>query len=247
MANERILIVEDMVITAKDIQNMLNAMGYDDPIIALSGEEGIKKAEKIKPDLVLMDIVLPGVDGIDAAEEIRNRFDIPVVFLTAHTDERTIQRAKLTFPLGYLLKPFDGRLLHTTIEMGLYRHKLEKALRENVERLNCFMASLPDGFFLFDSELNCIEINNAAERVFGLTKEEVIGKNISVVLPDLKGGYDKYLEVIKKGKTVFIDDLTPNPGFGGIHIAVRAFKVCDGLGIITTDITERKRMEEELR
>ena len=68
---------------------MLNAMGYDAPVIAFSGEDGIKKAEKIKPDLVLMDIVLPGVDGIDAAEEIRNRFDIPVVFLTAHTDERT--------------------------------------------------------------------------------------------------------------------------------------------------------------
>ncbi len=143
-----------------------------------------------------MDIVLKGMDGIDAADEIRNRFDIPVVFLTAHTDEKTIQRAKLTFPLGYLLKPFEGRLLHTTIEMGLYRHKLEKALRENEEQLSCFMASSPDGFFLFDSELNCIKINNATARVFGLKEEEVMGENISEILPDLKGGYDKYLEVI---------------------------------------------------
>jgi len=126
------------------------------------------------------------------------------------------------------------------------RKQLEAALQENKERLDSFMDSATDGFILFDSKLNYVDINEVALGMIGLGKEEVIGKNILDIMPDLKetGRYDRYMEVIKTGHSFFIDDVIPNTKFGDINLAVRAFKVGDGLGIITTDITERKRLDQ---
>jgi len=124
MPNEKILVVEGEAIVAKDIQNTLKSLGYDAPAIALSGEEAINKSEEIHPDLLFMGIVLKGeIDGIEAAEKIRNHFNIPVVYLAAYMDEKTLQRAETTGPFGYILKPFEERELHTTIETTLYRFR----------------------------------------------------------------------------------------------------------------------------
>ena len=109
-AKATILVVEDEGIVAREIQNMLKQRGYTVPAIVDSGEKAIEEAAALHPDLVLMDIVLKGnVDGVEAAEQIRARFDIPVVYLTAHAMESTLQRAKITEPYGYLLKPFDEK------------------------------------------------------------------------------------------------------------------------------------------
>jgi CheY-like chemotaxis protein len=122
MSRARILIVEDDRITAEDIRLSLGSLGYSVTGMASSGEEAIKKAEELHPDLVLMDIVLRGdMDGIEAAGRIRARFNIPVVYLTAYADDETLERAKLTQPFGYILKPFDDRELRSNIEMALYR------------------------------------------------------------------------------------------------------------------------------
>ncbi len=124
MPNEKILVVESEAIVAKDIQNTLKSLGYDVPAIALSGEEAINKSEEIHPDLVIMDIILKGdMDGIDTAEKICNHINIPVVYLAAYMDEKTLQRAETTGPFGYILKPFEERELHTTIETTLYRFR----------------------------------------------------------------------------------------------------------------------------
>ncbi len=129
MASPRILVVEDEGIVATGIRTMLKRLGYDVPAVASSGEEAIKKAAGTRPDLVLMDIVLEGdIDGIDAAEQIRARFDIPVVYLTAYADDSTLQRAKLTAPYGYILKPFNERELQATLVMALYKHDRERKL-----------------------------------------------------------------------------------------------------------------------
>ena len=125
----------------------------------------------------------------------------------------------------------------------------EEALRESQERLSKFMDSAIDGFALLDSHLNFVDINKAAEVSFGISKNEIIEKNISDIAPDVKqtGRYDKYLKVIKTGGSLSINHVVPHPKFGDMHIAIRAFKVGDGLGIITTDITEGKRAEEALQ
>lgn len=125
MPNAKILVVEGEAIVAKDIQNTLKSLGYDAPAIALSGEEAINKSEQIHPDLLFMGIVLKGeMDGIEAAEKIRNHFNIPVVYLAAYMDEKTLQRAETTGPFGYILKPFEERELHTTIETTLSKFKM---------------------------------------------------------------------------------------------------------------------------
>ncbi|AGB48316.1 CheY-like receiver domain-containing protein [Methanomethylovorans hollandica DSM 15978] len=124
MTEAKILVVEDENIVALEIKKRLQKLGYIVPSVASTGEDAISKVEGILPDLVLMDIMLKGeIDGIDAAGEIRKRFNIPVVYLTAYSDEETLQRAKLTEPYGYILKPFEENDLRTTIEIALYRHQ----------------------------------------------------------------------------------------------------------------------------
>ncbi len=132
MANTQILVVEDEGLVAQDLKRTLEGLGYEVPAIASTGEAAITKAEETRPDLALMDIVLRGeVDGVNAAEQISNRCDIPVVYLTSHADNDTLQRAKTGEPFGYILKPFDEKELHSVIEMALQKHRKQKALKES--------------------------------------------------------------------------------------------------------------------
>lgn len=129
MAQTKIMVVEDEPITALDIRKQLKNLGYAVPAMAALGEEAVSKAASTRPDLVLMDINLKGkVDGVTAAEQLRSRFSIPVIFLTAYSDEATLQRARATEPSGYLLKPFDPDTLRTTIELALSRRRTEQKL-----------------------------------------------------------------------------------------------------------------------
>jgi|SRR6516165_9130893 CheY-like chemotaxis protein len=135
MPSAQILVVEDESIVARNIQMELTGLGYKVPAIVSSGEDALQKVAETHPDLVLMDIVLKGdLDGVQTAEQIRERYDVPVVFLTAYADERTLQRAKRTEPFGYLLKPYEERELETTIEIALQKHKTERVLKESQPR-----------------------------------------------------------------------------------------------------------------
>ena len=132
-----ILVVEDEGVTAMDIQAQLQSLGYDVPALAFSGEEAVAQAEKIQPDLILMDIRLTGkLSGIEAAKQIRERNNTPIIYLTAYADEETLQQAKVTEPVGYILKPFDNRTLRSTIEMAVYRHKMERQRAEVLAMLS---------------------------------------------------------------------------------------------------------------
>lgn len=168
MDKARILIVEDEVIVAKNLEHQLKAASYMVTGIAASFEQALHLAEKELPDLVLMDIRLKGKrDGIAAADAIRKRWDIPVVFLTAFADEPTLQRAMGSEPLGYLLKPFEERMLHTTIEMALSKHSLNRQLRLERDNLNNIFASLPDGLFIIDPGMNITYANDALVERYG--------------------------------------------------------------------------------
>lgn len=136
MAETEILIVEDERIVALDLQYQLRRLGYTVSDVASSGEQALRIAEEAQPDVVLMDIRLGGaLDGVEAAEELRTFFEVPVVFLTAYADDRTLERAKATEPFGYLLKPFEERELQVAIEIALYRHAMERQLREYAAEL----------------------------------------------------------------------------------------------------------------
>ncbi|MHB1685809.1 MAG: adenylate/guanylate cyclase domain-containing protein [Ignavibacteriaceae bacterium] len=132
----KILVAEDENIITIDIVRTLQRLGYMVLGSARTGLDIIKKSEELKPDLVLMDIILDGkITGIEAAEKIMKSLDIPVVYLTALADDETLQRAKITEPFGYVLKPFDERTLHSSIEIALYKHKINRQLRERTIEL----------------------------------------------------------------------------------------------------------------
>ncbi|AKB28749.1 response regulator receiver [Methanosarcina siciliae C2J] len=127
MAEGRILIVEDEHIVAMGIKRMLKSLGYTLAGVASSGEDAISKTESTFPDLVLMDIMLKGdMNGIEAAKEIKARFDVPVIYLTACSESKIVERAWKTGPLGYIVKPFDEKDLQKSIDVALRRHRMEK-------------------------------------------------------------------------------------------------------------------------
>ncbi|MBL8009354.1 MAG: response regulator [Flavobacteriales bacterium] len=126
MAQTNVLVVEDESIVSKDIQHSLKKLGYNVVGAAATGEQAVKLAVEAQPDIILMDIMLKGeMNGIEAATQIRQETNIPVIFLTAYADESTLNKAKVTQPYGYIIKPFKEIDIHTSIEMALYKHKKE--------------------------------------------------------------------------------------------------------------------------
>lgn len=126
MAQTNVLVVEDESIVSKDIQHSLKKLGYNVVGAAATGEQAVKLAVETQPDIILMDIMLKGeMNGIEAATQIRTETNIPVIFLTAYADESTLNKAKVTQPYGYIIKPFKEIDIHTSIEMALYKHKKE--------------------------------------------------------------------------------------------------------------------------
>ncbi len=175
----RILVVEDEGIVAMEIQNRLSSMGYSVVAAVATGEVAIEKAGQLQPDLVLMDIRLKGkIDGVTAAEGIRARFDIPVIFLTAYADEHTLQRAKVTEPYGYVLKPFEERELHIAMEVALYKHRTERKLKENERWLNTTLNSIGDAVIAMDSTGLVNFMNHTAETLTGWSLAAASGQDL---------------------------------------------------------------------
>jgi PAS domain S-box-containing protein len=178
----RILIVEDETIVAFNIQSRLEGLGYTVVAIVTSGEAALEQVAMASPDLVLMDIKLRGkVDGITAAEQIRQQFQLPVVYLTAYTDEETLSRAKVTEPYGYILKPFEARDLNTTIEMALYKHQTEQQLRQREQWLSTTLKSIGDAVITTDSQGLITFMNPVAEALTRWKQEEVLGQEFSEI------------------------------------------------------------------
>ncbi|MBW8041649.1 MAG: PAS domain S-box protein [Planctomycetes bacterium] len=253
MTSAKILVVEDESITAKDIQETLKGQGYDVPAVVLSGEEAVQKAESIRPDLVLMDIMLKGnVDGIEAAEQIRSRFDIPVVYLTAYADNEIIERARITEPFGYIIKPFQTRELRTNIEIALYRHKAEKAVRRSKQQWENTFNAMSDWVVLTDLNGRILRTNRTGEDFTGISLTEIVGQSCCKLvhgsdehipgcpLPEMLETHRQAIEEIQVPGTdrwlmVTVDPVTDSKDniVGAVHI--------------TRDITERKKAEKAIR
>lgn len=183
MANARILVVEDEIIIARELEVRLNKLDYDVVGIASSAREALSLTEQTKPDLVLMDIVLKGdMDGIEAAAEIQRRWRLPVIYVTAYTDENTLSRAKLTEPFGYILKPFSERELRVNIEMALYKHQVEIRMRKVETWFASTIAQTATAVIVTDHNGIIKLLNPSAETLTELTRHEAEGRQLEGVL-----------------------------------------------------------------
>jgi two-component system cell cycle sensor histidine kinase/response regulator CckA len=169
-ARAKILIVEDEALIAHEIRQRLTKMGWD-VVGTAFGEEAVELALETRPDLLLSDIQLRhGLSGIDLAEKIQTLMDIPIVFLTAFSDEDTVARAKTVTPFGYIIKPVENRDLQITIEMALYKFRVEKELKEKQQLLETALACIGNALIFLDQEGKIININQDARELLGREK-----------------------------------------------------------------------------
>ena len=176
MPKGKILIVEDEAIVAEDLSRKLERLDYEVSGMAGSGEEAVALARARRPDLVLMDIRLEGrMDGVEAAQIIHQESDIPVIYLTAHSDPTTLQRAKLTEPFGYILKPFEELELETHIQMALYKHQAERKLRESEEQFRALANSIPNLAWWANGDGSVTWYNQRWYEYTGTTPEQMEG------------------------------------------------------------------------
>jgi two-component system cell cycle sensor histidine kinase/response regulator CckA len=252
MKKSQILIVEDELIVADDIKTSLIRLGYDVCGMVVSGKEAIKKAKEIRPDLVLMDIVLKEeMNGIEAASLIRSRFHIPVVYLTAHSDNKTLKRAKIAEPFGYIRKPVEQKELKTAMEIALYRYEIERRLKESEERYRTLYEESRDALYITTREGKIVDINQSMLDLFGYTREEMIGMNIrkNCINPANRIRFQKQIE--KNGFVRDYEIKLRNKEEKELDCLITATvrRASDGriLGYQGSirDITERKRTEEE--
>lgn len=180
----RILIVEDERITAEDLRDILTELGYTITASVSSGAEAIAKADETRPDLALMDIRIKGdMDGTETARVLRERFNIPVVYLTAHADSATLSRAKLAEPLGYITKPFQEAELHASIEIALHKHREDLKARGHGQLLASTLRAMAEGVISVDRNHAVTLFNPAAEAWTGRSSTEALGQPLSEVFP----------------------------------------------------------------
>jgi diguanylate cyclase (GGDEF)-like protein/PAS domain S-box-containing protein len=251
-----IMVVEDEGITAMSIQSSLEEMGYEVTSVAVSGEEAIQKAGEDKPDLVLMDIELGSdINGIQAAGTIHSRFNIPIVYLTAHTDDKILKDAKITEPFGYIIKPFDDRELSIAVEIALYKHKMEERLRESEIKYRTLFDCASDAIYLIDpGTQKILDCNPRASELIGYTVKELRTMTIEELHPaEEQDVISKiFRKVSKKPELSGISGINQFRKNGAlVPVEINATTI-DLKGkkhslAIVRDISERKRAEQELK
>lgn len=179
------MIVEDEMIVSKSLENRLMNAGFNVIAAVNTGEEAIQMCESFTPDCILMDIKLSGeLDGVQTAAIIKSKKNIPVIYLTAFADDEILEKAKLTDPFGYLLKPFDIRDLKKTIEIALYKHSLEIKLRHSEEKFRILFNNSPLGNVLFDQDGKIADVNPAFVKMIGYSKEQLIDRSLWKIIYD---------------------------------------------------------------
>ncbi|HQK98618.1 MAG TPA: response regulator, partial [Bacteroidia bacterium] len=190
MNKTRILVVEDESIVAKDIQKTLEKLGYEVPATASSAASAYEKLEQIEPDLVFLDIKLKGEeDGIHIAGHIKEKYNIPVIFLTSYVDQETLDRAKVTEPYGYIVKPFNESDLKTTVEMALFKFSRDREVRASEQRLANALGKVEEAIIVTDTEGRITYLNEKAGNLLGYGVASAIGLDVFQLLAiEMEGG-----------------------------------------------------------
>lgn len=255
-APNTILLVEDEKLAALDISRRLEKLGYELLEVVASGEQALRAVQEHSPSLVLMDIVLEGeMDGIQTAQLIARNYDIPVIYLTAHTDELTLRRARETGPFGYIVKPPETTALQSTIEMAFFKHRAERDLKISEERFRLLFQEMLNAFALMevicDEEDNPVdfrflEVNPAFEKVTGLSKEQVLGRTGHEVMPSLEPIWvDRFGEVALRKKSLRFENYQRDLNK---YLDIVAYCPRHGqAAAVINDISEQKRTEEKLQ
>lgn len=256
MEKARILIVEDEGIIARDLEESLTSLGCEVVSLEVSGEKAVERASREKPDLVLMDIVLQGpLDGIEAAAEIRSRLDIPVIYLTAYTDSKVMERAKVTEPFGYLIKPFDNRELSFAIEMALYKHRAELKMRESRQRYQELVETAGAIPWELDLATNKFTyVGPQAEKVLGYPVEDWVDMDFwaGLLHPEDVWAKEQCMSAVARGEDHELEyrAIASDKRIVWLRDIVNIVKAEDGRPVMLRgfmlDITTRKKAEESL-
>lgn len=252
------MIVDDEAIISMQLEKHLTTMGYEVIGAATSGEESIKMAKRLRPDLILMDIVMPGqLDGIDAAEAIKAEQDIPVIFLTSYAEEELIQRAKHVEPFGYIVKPYEERQLKAAMEVALYKKEIERRLRESEERFRTVADFTYDWEYWIGPDGNYIYVSPSCERVTGYGVNEFLNNSTlleAITHPDDRPIISRHFqEALESDKVLHYDFriITRSGRESWIGHSCQPVYDADGrfLGrrASNRDINKRKQAEEALR
>jgi two-component system, cell cycle sensor histidine kinase and response regulator CckA len=261
MTPASIFVVEDEKIIAKGLESQLKDLGYSMAGTASSGEEAVRRSIALRPDLILMDINLgEGMDGIDAATAIRKEIDVPVVFLTAFSDEATIERAKRTNPDGYILKPYEDKDLQTVIEIGLYKHRSDRRLRENEQWLAATLGSIGDGVIATNESGQVRFMNPLAEQLTGWKQDKAMNRDVQSVFNIVdertrQPVANPAIMALATGEvallapdTILIDQAGSERPIDDSAAPIRDVNgAVSGAVLVFRDITERRRLEDHLR
>lgn len=247
----RVLIVEDERIQARALAVELEAMGYQVCGIAGNGKAGVAKALEIRPDVVLLDIRMPGpVDGVQAAEQIRRGLDVPIIFVTAYADTETLHRAKVTGPLGYVLKPVESNELRTAIEVALFNHGAARRVRESEARYRGLYEGVPIGLFRSDAQGYLTDVNEALVKMLRYPdRQALLGvQTISLLADPVQAQRVAELQAKSASGVADLRVRRHDGSVGWFRNSARAQLAADGTtaGFEGTleDITRRKNAEE---
>jgi len=197
-----VLIVEDEMIIAQDIARISENCGYKVLDIVASGENAVKIAEKRKPDVVLMDILLEDeMTGLVAAEKIYKSTDVPIVFITSYADDNTIHKSKTSQPFGYIIKPFDERELKAVVELALYKFAMQKTLQKTSEKYKRIFENIQDVYCEMELDGTIIEISPSIEVMSCYKRDELIDKKIDKLITE-QDQIDTFFNLLKKNKCV---------------------------------------------
>jgi two-component system sensor histidine kinase UhpB len=261
MRSTKILIVEQDAVTARDLKDTLHSIGpgYSVTAVSRTGKEALTEIEKGLPDLILMNITLPGkLDGIETARRIRSRRDVPIIFITTHSDEKTLKKAAKTGPFGCILKPVDERDLRIAVEMALHKHAAEKKLKlafqDSESRFQKLLHHMNEAAIVLNEEGIVTYVNDRFLEKSGYKEEEVLGRPpVDFISPEYVEIYKKQFSRRRKGLADSYEIEVKNKEGRKALLQVSSAPLHDHEGrfkggiSILSDITESRRFEEELK